>query len=240
MYITDEKLSRSRLLMGDEGMKRLADTRIIVFGCGGVGSWCVESLVRTGVKHITIVDMDCVAASNVNRQLMATSLTIGQPKVEAMRSHLLEIAPDAEITIMQKMYCEETAGEFNLARYDYVVDAIDSVKCKMQLILNATASGAKLFSSMGAALKIDPTRVSVAEFWKVKGCKLALALRNGFKCNGTFPAKKFKCVYGEERLENRPYPGTEQANGSLVHITGIFGFTLAGLILQDIMQAENS
>lgn len=240
MGITDEKLSRSRLLMGDEGMKRLADTRIIVFGCGGVGSWCVESLVRTGVKHITIVDMDCVAASNVNRQLMATSLTIGQPKVEAMRSHLLEIAPDAEITVMQKMYCEETAGEFNLARYDYVVDAIDSVKCKMLLILNATASGAKLFSSMGAALKIDPTRVSVAEFWKVKGCKLALALRNGFKRNGTFPAKKFKCVYGEERLENRPYPGAEQANGSLVHITGIFGFTLAGLILQDIMQAENS
>lgn len=240
MYITDEKLSRSRLLMGDEGMKRLADTRIIVFGCGGVGSWCVESLVRTGVKHITIVDMDCVAASNVNRQLMATSLTVGQPKVEAMRAHLLEIAPDAEITVMQKMYCEETAGEFNFADYDYVVDAIDSVKCKMLLILNATASGAKLFSSMGAALKIDPTRVSVAEFWKVKGCKLALALRNGFKRNGTFPAKKFKCVYGEERLENRPYPGAEQANGSLVHITGIFGFTLAGLILQDIMQAENS
>lgn len=239
MYITDEKLSRSRLLMGDEGMKRLADTRIIVFGCGGVGSWCVESLVRTGVKHITIVDMDCVAANNVNRQLMATSLTVGQPKVEAMRAHLLEIAPDAEITVMQKMYCEETAGEFNLADYDYVVDAIDSVKCKMLLILNATASGAKLFSSMGAALKIDPTRVSVAEFWKVKGCKLALALRNGFKRNGTFPAKKFKCVYGEERLENRPYPGAEQANGSLVHITGIFGFTFAGLILQDIMQAEN-
>lgn len=240
MDITDEKLSRSRLLMGDEGMKRLSSAKVIVFGCGGVGSWCIESLVRTGVKHITIVDMDCVAASNVNRQLMATALTVGQPKVEAMRSHLLEIAPDAEITIMQKMYCEETAGEFNLAGYDYVVDAIDSVKCKMLLILNATASGAKLFSSMGAALKIDPTRVSVAEFWKVKGCKLALALRNGFKRNGTFPAKKFKCVYGEERLENHTFPGAEQANGSLVHITGIFGFTLAGLILQDIMQAENS
>ncbi|MDO5524923.1 MAG: tRNA threonylcarbamoyladenosine dehydratase [Prevotella sp.] len=230
----DKKLARSWMLFGDDGMNRLATIKVIVFGCGGVGSWCIESLVRTGVKHITIVDMDSVAESNVNRQLMATALTVGQPKVEAMRRHLLEIAPDADITAIQKMYCEETAHEFQLDDYDFVVDAIDSVKCKMLLIRNATESKARLFSSMGAALKIDPTRIAVAEFWKVKGCKLALALRNGFKREGHFPAKKFKCVYGEERLENRACPDTEKANGSLVHITGIFGFTLAGLVLKEV------
>lgn len=230
----DKKLSRSRMLLGDSGMNRLATINVIVFGCGGVGSWCIESLVRTGVKHITIVDMDTVAESNVNRQLMATAMTVGQPKVAAMRSHLLEIAPDADITAIQKMYCEETAHEFQLDDYDYVVDAIDSVRCKMLLIRNATASKAQLFSSMGAALKMDPTRVAVAEFWKVKGCKLALALRNGFKREGRFPARKFKCVYSEERLENKAVSDTEKANGSLVHITGIFGFTLAGLIIESV------
>lgn len=235
----DKKLSRARLIFGDEGMERLANVRVIVFGCGGVGSWCIESLVRTGVRHITIVDMDTVAESNVNRQLMATALTIGQPKVEAMRLHLLEIAPDADITAIQKMYCEETAHEFPLDDYDFVVDAIDSVKCKMLLIRNATASKARLFSSMGAALKIDPTRIAVAEFWKVKGCKLALALRNGFKREGRFPARKFKCVYGEERLENRAGVEGERSNGSLVHVTGIFGFTLAGLVLQDIFSQQS-
>lgn len=222
------------MLLGDSGMNRLAAIKVIVFGCGGVGSWCIESLVRTGVKHITIVDMDTVAESNVNRQLMATALTVGQPKVEAMRRHLLEIAPDTDITAIQKMYCEDTAHEFPLNDYDYVVDAIDSVRCKMLLIRNATASKAQLFSSMGAALKMDPTRVAVAEFWKVKGCKLALALRNGFKREGQFPARKFKCVYSEERLENKVTSDTEKANGSLIHITGIFGFTLAGLIIESV------
>jgi len=230
--MSGDTLMRSRMIMGTQGMHRLSRLRVIVFGCGGVGSWCVESLVRTGVGHVTIVDMDCVAASNVNRQLMATALNVGESKVEAMRRRLSEIAPGADITAVQKMYCDETAADFCLDDYDYVVDAIDSVRCKMLLIRNATASKAELFSSMGAALKIDPTRIGVAEFWKVRGCKLALALRNGFRREGVFPQKKFQCVYGEERLPNHAELCDERANGSLVHITGIFGFTIAGLILQ--------
>ncbi|MGM9791713.1 MAG: ThiF family adenylyltransferase [Candidatus Cryptobacteroides sp.] len=236
--------NRSQLLLGDEVMTAMARTRVLVVGIGGVGSWCAEGLLRSGVTDITIVDSDKVCVTNVNRQVMATAATVGQVKVEALKSHLLEINPHGRITAIEKAYCAETAAEFDLDSYDYVVDAIDSLKDKYRLILDASANRAKLFCSMGAALKLDPTKVRVAEFWSVRGCPLGAALRKKMKKNKTLPAKKVLCVYDEEVLPNRgenrdveTAPSSfkkARTNGSLVHITAIFGMTISGLIIKDI------
>lgn len=184
-------------------MQALSEVRVILFGVGGVGSWCAEGLVRSGVKHLTIVDSDRVSITNVNRQLMATTKTVGQVKVEALKNHLLEINPDAEIEAIQAIYCEDTADRFDLDSYDYVVDAVDSLKDKALLILRATASKAKFYCSLGAALKTNPLKIKVAEFWDVRGCPLGAALRKKMKRAGTFPAHKFLCVYDDEVLQNR-------------------------------------
>ena len=180
--------NRTELLLGDDVMQRLADTKVIIFGVGGVGSWCAEGLVRSGVTHLTIVDSDRVCITNVNRQLMATTKTVGQVKVDALKAHLLEINPKAEIDAVQAIYCAETADSFDLDSYDYVIDAVDSLKDKVLLILRATASKAKFYCSLGAALKTDPLKVKVAEFWNVRGCPLGAALRKKMKRAGTFPA----------------------------------------------------
>ena len=194
---------RSLLLLGSTAMQRLYSQRVILFGVGGVGSWCAESLVRCGVHGLTLVDSDDVCASNCNRQLMATTRTIGQPKVEALRERLLQINPDAEIVALCKSYCRETADEFALEGYDYVIDAIDSLAEKALLIRRVTAltgshSRPQLLSSMGAALRVDPTKVNVDEFWKVQGDPLARALRTKFRKEKQFPQSKFLCVYSQE------------------------------------------
>ena len=243
MAIQDAIFRRSELLLGNEVMERIAQKRVIIFGVGGVGSWCAESLVRSGIRQLTIVDSDRVCITNINRQLMATTQTVGQVKVEALKERLLSINPSAEITALQKIFSQETAEEFNLDSYDYIIDAIDSLKDKAQLILTACKTRATFFSSMGAALKLDPTRIKVTEFWKVQGDPLARAIRKKFKHYGQFPEKKFQVVYSDELLENRGCPTDEgeepssfdkpQTNGSLAHITAIFGFTLAGLVIQD-------
>lgn len=253
---------RTELLLGQPVMERLAEKRVIIFGVGGVGSWCAESLVRSGVVHLTLVDSDRVCVTNINRQLMATSRTVGQVKVEAMRQRLLEINPSADIVVHQEIYSAQTADSFHLEDYDYVIDAIDSLQNKVDLILHATSLKVKLFSSMGAALKMDPTRIHVAEFWDVKGCPLGAALRRRFKRLKKYPKRKFMCVYSDELLENKGEnqscgtsqclcPKTEkgpgnpdlvnhewcsskaQINGTMAHITAIFGFMLAGLVLKD-------
>lgn len=242
-----EILSRSERLLGPEALDRLKEIRVILFGVGGVGSWCAEALVRSGVRHITIVDGDRVAVSNINRQLMATTETVGEVKVEAMKRHLLTIAPDAEVVALDKVFQRENADEFDLGSYDYIIDAIDSLKDKTALIDCATRTGAKFYSSMGAALKMDPTRIKVAEFRQVLGCPLARALRNSFKRSGAWPRKKFKVVYSDEVLPNLgPEPEgilseadrrKAQINGSLIHITSIFGMTLAGLVIQNVYKS---
>jgi len=235
MAIHDAIFRRSEMLLGNEVMERMAEKRVIIFGVGGVGSWCVESLVRSGIRHLTIVDSDRVSITNINRQLMATTKTVGQVKVEALKERLLTINPSAEITALQKIFTQETAEEFDLDSYDYIIDAIDSLKDKALLILMACRTKAKFYSSMGAALKLNPTRIQVAEFWKVKGDPLARALRNKFKKEKLFPKRKFQCVYSDELLENKmPIDPDDRGNGSLVHITAIFGFMLAGLVLADI------
>lgn len=275
MAIEQAIFRRSELLLGDEAMRSIAEKRVIIFGVGGVGSWCAESLVRSGIKQLTIVDSDRVCITNINRQLMATSKTVGQVKVDVLKERLLSINPAAEITAIQQIFTAETADSFHIDSYDYIIDAIDSLKDKALLILMATASSRtgvdgkapKFFSSMGAALKLDPTRIKTAEFWKVQGDPLARALRNRFKRDKVFPKRKFQCVYSDELLQNKGHNatcGTEQCmcpkakmgpgdpsllnhewcsskaqiNGTLAHITAIFGFMLAGLVIQDIVQSS--
>lgn len=231
---------RTMRLVGEEAMERISGAKVIIFGIGGVGSWVAESLVRTGVRHVALVDADTVDTTNVNRQMPATSATIGEDKTLVATRRLLEINPDAYIKPIKMFYSEETADSINLSEYDYIVDAIDSLKDKALLILNATRSGKKFYSSMGAALKMDPTRIRTAEFWNVKGCPLARALRNKFKRSKQYPARKFLCVFSDELLENRGATNETCSykaaiNGSLVHITAIFGFTIAGEIISDIV-----
>lgn len=223
--MTPSIFQRAETLLGTNVMQRLSSVHVVLMGVGGVGSWCAEGLIRTGLQHLTIIDCDNVETSNINRQLMATSATIGQSKVEALRKHLLEINPEAEITALHRRYSgEPLEGEL---KADYVIDAIDSLDCKLALIMQATSSsGITFFSSMGAAMKTDPTRIKVSEFWKVQGCPLARALRNRIKKSKDFPKKKFQCVFSdEEPIGNM---------GSIVQVTAVFGFTLCSLVINDI------
>ena len=237
MNIEKGLFQRTELLLGEKLMKKTAETRVILFGVGGVGSWCAESLVRSGIRHLSIVDFDCICETNINRQLMATTKTLGQAKVEVLKERLLEINPNAEIQAFQMFYNKETSDSFRLSEYDYIIDAIDSLENKVHLIQEATRTPAVFFSSMGAAFKIDASKIQVAEFWKVKGCPLGAALRRRLKKNG-MPSKKFLCVFSEELLENK---GTnvlgEKGNGTVAHITAIFGFTLAGLVMKDLYKS---
>lgn len=233
---------RTERLLGPDAMERIAATRVIIFGVGGVGGWCAESLVRSGIRHLTLVDSDTVNVTNLNRQVQATVETIGQLKVEALRDRLLTINPNADITALPEIYSAETADRFHLENYDIVIDAIDSLTPKAHLILHASSLPVTLLSSMGSALKMDTTKIKVAEFWKVQYCPLARALRKKFKHWQKFPERKFLCVYSPEVLENLCESATEdttpdefhkvQINGTVSHITAIFGFTLAGLAVQ--------
>ncbi len=236
--MNDLSFCRLERLVGADVYARLRLARVLVVGVGGVGSWCVEGLVRSGIGNITIVDSDCVDQSNINRQLPALSTTVGLPKVDVLKERMLQINPELTISALQMRYSADTAASLPLDSYDYVIDAIDSVSDKALLIHNATATrGVTLFSSMGAALKMDPARIAQAEFWKVKGCPLARALRQKFK---RFPAlaprRKFKCVYSDELLTNRAVSSIADAdfNGTLAHITAIFGFTLASMVVNDV------
>lgn len=244
MGTASDRFQRTELLLGKDITTRMANTRVIIFGVGGVGSWCAESLIRSGIGHLTMVDFDRVCSTNINRQLMATTETIGKVKAEVLKERLQTINPAAEIIAIPQMYTAETADSFTLDNYDYVIDAIDSLDNKALLIRRACNSTATLFASMGAALKMDPLKIDTAEFWKVKGCPLAAALRRRFKKNKEFPSKKFKCVYSEELLNNQGEPPLGEdgkpirANGTIAHTTAIFGFTLAGLVIQDILKEQ--
>ncbi|MDE6823472.1 MAG: tRNA threonylcarbamoyladenosine dehydratase [Duncaniella sp.] len=251
----EEVFNRTALLTGRDTLAAFGEARVIIFGVGGVGSWTAETLVRSGFTRLTIVDADRIAVSNINRQLPATSTTVGQIKVEAMKARLLDINPEAQIEAVHDFYNASTQENYNLESYDVIIDAIDSLADKALLILNATRAMAatarserpvRFYSSMGAALKTDPLRIDVAEFWKVKGCPLAAALRRKFKKSGEFPARKFKCVYSDELVANHPDAAemTDRSgamtynkvatNGSMMHITAIFGITLASLAINDI------
>lgn len=248
---------RNILLFGEEKMLSFSQKRVIIFGIGGVGSWCAESLVRSGIKYLTLVDSDIICKTNVNRQLHATSKTVGEVKVEVLKQRLLEINPDAEITAIQKVYRDDTRDFFQLHTYDYIVDAIDSLSYKVDLIQSACKTDAHFVSSLGASLKLDSTKIKVAEFWKAHGCPLGAAVRKRLRKTG-IPAKKFLVVYSDELLKNAFDDDSDcgssdcfckekdkesqeirktksVTNGTVAHITAIFGFTLAGLVVKHAM-----
>ncbi|MEA5129425.1 MAG: tRNA threonylcarbamoyladenosine dehydratase [Proteiniphilum sp.] len=245
----NELFARTELLIGREAMQSLAGKKVILFGVGGVGSWCAEGLIRSGIMHLTMVDSDRVAVANSNRQLPATTQTIGELKVDVLKKRLKEINPFATITAVPEIYNAESSASFRLEEYDYVIDAIDSLSHKAHLLAAASESGATVFSSMGAALKMDPQQIRVAEFWKVRGCKLASALRDRLRKGGK-PQRPILCVYSEERLSNKgmeALPDADekgsfhkaQTNGTMVQVTAVFGFTLSGLVIQDVVGMKN-
>jgi tRNA A37 threonylcarbamoyladenosine dehydratase len=228
--IMDDFFSRSEALLGAEVMDALRTKRVIIFGVGGVGSYAAEALVRTGLTHLTIVDGDTVQPSNINRQLPATRATLGMPKVEALKERLLAINPDAEIEAIAKFYHDDDENlKSKIINHQYIIDAIDSVDDKVHLILYASrVRGMKVFSSMGAALRFDPTRVTTGELMTIQGDALAKAVRARMKKIGLHPNKKIRCVYSTEQAQRC------ETRGSLMQVTATFGLTLASLVIRDL------
>ena len=217
-------------------MARFKAARVLVVGVGGVGSWCAEALVRTGLGHITLVDDDVVAESNVNRQCPATTTTLGRAKVEAMAERLKAINPQADVITRFERF-ESFEG---FEKFDVVVDAIDSVDCKAALILGATEAEVSLVSSMGAALRLDPTKVKVTRFEKVEGDGLARALRQRFKKLGRFPKGKFSCVWsGEPPFSTSTFDlDLKRPKGSMMPVTAVFGMCLASEAIKILTKGE--
>lgn len=225
----ESQFERTIQVLGAGAFERLQATKVILFGVGGVGGWCAEALIRSGVQHLTIVDFDTVNVTNLNRQLVATSGNIGELKVEEMRKRLLLINPKAQITASPLRYSAETAEQFDFNEFDYVIDAIDSVQDKALLLVRAVASSAKVFSSMGAGRKIDTSAIRVSRFNKVEGCPLARALRHTLKkmSNDKYQISNVKCVWS---------PELSTESGTIAPVVGVFGMTLADLVIQDVLQ----
>lgn len=221
--------TRTIQLIGEEGLAALQRARVILFGVGGVGGWCAETLLRTGIGHLTIVDFDKVDITNLNRQVVATAANIGQNKVQEMQKRLLQICPEADIQIIDKQYNVETADSFELSEFDIVIDAIDMVECKALLLYNATIAGCRVYSSMGAGRKLNPQQIRIAEFWKVQGCPLARALRTKMKKSGLLPISKIQCVYSEEIASEK---------GTMAQVVGVFGMTLASMVINELVSKK--
>jgi tRNA A37 threonylcarbamoyladenosine dehydratase len=222
--------TRTTQLIGSDGFHALQEARVIIFGVGGVGGWCAESLLRTGVGHLTLVDFDVVDCTNLNRQVVATHENIGQSKVLEMQKRLLSICPEADVQAIDRQYNAETADTFYLTQYDIVIDAIDIVDCKALLLYKATQAGCKVFSSMGAGRKLNPQNIRTAEFWKVQGCPLARALRTRIKKEKILPTAKIQCVYSEEIAGEQ---------GTLAPVVGVFGMTLAAMVIEQICSTKS-
>ncbi|MDR2479809.1 MAG: tRNA threonylcarbamoyladenosine dehydratase [Treponema sp.] len=246
---------RLALLTGAETVKRLEQTSVLVFGLGGVGGWCAEALVRSGVGKIGIVDSDTVCVTNINRQVQAASGTIGLSKAAVLKQRLLEINPRCDVAAWNTVFSRESAAAFGIETADYVIDAIDSLTYKLDLIEIVHAAGVTLFSSMGMAQKMDPTQLKTADIWKTEGCPLARLVRQGLRKRGF--SGGFTVVYSGEHLERREgitvACGSKQClcgsqsggiewcsskkviNGSAVTVTASAGMILASLVLRSVM-----
>lgn len=237
--------------LGQETFDHLQRVRVILFGAGGVGGWCAEALVRSGVKHLTIVDFDVVNPSNINRQVVATRDNIGAPKVKELQKRLLAINPDAEITTINQRYSAQTAETFDFNSYDYVLDAIDSVKDKALLLYRASLSRATVFASMGAGRKMDTTAVRVNAFKKVEGCPLARAVRHQLKAlnlqlqtsNFQPPTSNFQLPTSNFQLPTSNIlcvwsPELSSTSGTLAPVVMTFGSALANFVIRDIASQD--
>ncbi len=238
---------RTEMLLGSDNMEKLKNSHVIVFGIGGVGGYVVEALARSGVGTLTLVDNDVVAESNINRQIIATVKTIGRAKVEAAKERVLEINPEAVVNTLQMFYLPETAGQFDFTRYDYVVDAIDTVSGKIALVLEAKKCGVPIISSMGAGNKLEPSAFEVADIYKTSVCPLAKVMRHELKKRGV---RDLKVVYSREEpltpqkewtdTSHEDGSGAENAAGkrrtpgSVAFVPSVAGLIIAGEVVKDL------
>ena len=245
------QFSITQLLLGQEAMERLSKAKVAVFGIGGVGGYVCEGLVRSGVGAFELIDDDKVCLTNLNRQIMATRKTVGKYKAEVMRDRMLEINPDVEVTVRKCFFLPENAHEFPFHEYDYVVDAVDTVTAKIEIIMQAQKCGVPVISCMGAGNKLDPSQFKVADIYKTNMCPLAKVMRRELKKRGV---KKLKVVYSEEK-PTRPIedmsiscrthcicpPGaqhkcTERRDipGSVAFVPSVAGLIIAGEVVKDL------
>lgn len=246
------QFSRTQLLFGVEAMDRLAGSRVAVFGVGGVGGYTVEALARSGVGAIDLIDDDKVCLTNINRQIIALKSTIGKYKVDVAAERIHDINPDCKVTIYKTFFMPETAEQFDFSQYDYVVDAIDTVTGKIEIIMQAKAAGVPVISSMGAGNKLDPTAFEVADIYKTSVCPLAKVMRRELKKRGV---RKLKVVYSKEQpispfedmsISCRQHcvcpPGTRKCTvrrdipGSTAFVPSVVGLIIAGEAIKDIAQ----
>lgn len=223
--------SRTELLLGKTAVRRLEGAHVAVFGVGGVGGFAAEALVRAGVGKITLVDSDTVSESNVNRQIIALSSTVGRPKVEVMKERMLDINPDLTVEIHNTFYSEQTRDSFDFESYDYVVDAIDSVRSKVDLIVTAKSNGARIISAMGAGRKLDPTAFVVSDISKTSVCPLARAVRTALKKQGI---TSLKVVFSKELPVPLPDGEDGAVPGSVSFVPGVVGLIMAGEVIKDL------
>lgn len=251
-----EQFSRTELIFGSENMERLKNARVAIFGVGGVGGYVVEALARSGIGTLDLIDDDKVCLSNLNRQIVATRKTIGMYKVDVAKERILDINPDAVVNTYKTFYMPDTKDQFDFANYDYVVDAIDTVTGKIQLVMQAKESGTRIISSMGAGNKINPAQFEVTDIYKTSVCPLAKVMRHELKKRGV---KKLKVVYSKElpikpmidsvnnEEENKASNsgvirnGAEkkQVPGSNAFVPSTVGLIIAGEVIKDILNFYN-
>lgn len=227
-----EQLSRTGLLIGDDGLERLKNARVAVFGIGGVGGYVVEALARSGVGSFTLVDSDRVSLSNLNRQIIATRETIGQYKTEAMKQRIHSICPETEVETHECFYLPETRDQFDFTRYDYVVDAVDTVTAKIDLVLRAKEAGVPVISSMGAGNKMNPAMFEVADIYRTSVCPLAKVMRRELKKRGV---RELKVVYSREEPIKRTTEEPRPVPGSIAFVPSAAGLIIAGEVVKDLI-----
>lgn len=232
------QFSRTEILIGAENMDKLKSARVAVFGVGGVGGYTVEALVRSGIGTIDLIDNDKVSVTNINRQIIATTSTVGKYKVDVAKERILDINPEAKVNIYKTFYLPETAEQFDFHQYDYVVDAIDTVTGKLQLVEQAKECGVPIISSMGAGNKMEPTAFEVADISKTSVCPLAKVMRRELKKRGI---DHLKVVYSKEKAltpQKIEEGGVEkrQIPGSNAFVPSVVGLIIAGEVIKDIIK----
>lgn len=233
----NEAFSRTALVLGDEGMEKLRRAHVAVVGLGGVGGYAVEALARSGVGELTLVDQDVLGVSNLNRQILATTQTIGMSKAEAAARRVLAISPDCAVHPMTWRYTAEDRETFFAARYDYIVDCIDLVSCKLDLIETALSRGIPIISALGTGNKVDPTQFRVADISKTQGCHLARIIRKELRARGIL---HHKVVFSPELpktaqdADEAPPPGRRSIPGSVAWVPGCAGLILGGQVVMDL------
>ena len=230
-----EQFMRTGLLLGEEGIRKLNKAAVAVFGIGGVGGFTVEALARSGIGHLVLVDADEVSESNINRQIIATHQTVGRPKVEVMKERIAQINPETVVETYQTFFLPENADQFDFAPYDYVVDAIDTVTGKIELVLQGQKAGTPVISSMGAGNKLDPTMFQVADIYDTSVCPLAKVMRKELKKRNV-PA--LKVVYSKEKAMEPAVriseDGKRQIPGSTAFVPSVAGLIIAGEVIKDL------